>query len=394
MGSRIIAYVMKITKITPLLVNVGNLNWVFTKVETDTPGLWGWGESTLEWKPTAVAGAIKDLSPLIEGRDPRRVEFIWQIMYRQAFYRGGITVMSAMSGIEQACWDILGKSVGAPVYQLLGGAVRDKVRVYGHLMPTIKGKPKKKPMSLGEAAKSSLVGGLTALKFNPLPYLKPVDGQAAVKKARKMAEEIRKAVGDEIDLMVDFHGRPTPANGMRFGKALEDIGLLFLEEPCLPVPASGLAKIARQVDIPIATGERVVTRQEFIPLMEARACEVVQPDPSHCGGIAETRKIAALAEAYQCSIAPHNPLSPINTQVCAHLGMACPNFLIQECLQRHVPWRDELTDKPLKIVDGHIHPGDKPGLGIEVNEKVCAKHPYKEMNYMQFFHPDGSIADW
>jgi len=385
---------MKITNLKPIIVNVGNLNWVFVKMETDTPGLHGWGEVTLEWKPRTVAGAVEDLFPMIRGRDPRRPEFIWQIMYRQAFYRGGIAIMSAMSGIEQACWDILGKSLGIPVYQLLGGAVRDKVRVYGHIAPTIRPEKRKRKLTLAEAAKASLVDGITALKLNPLPYLRPVEGGAAVKKVRETMSRVRRAVGDGVDLMVDFHGRPNPANGLVFGKALEEFGLLFLEEPCLPHPASGLAKVARQVNIPIATGERLVTRNEFLPLFEARACEVVQPDPSHCGGIGEVRKIAALAEAYQCSIAPHNPLGPINTQVCFHLDMVMPNFLIQEVLQRHVPWRDEIAGPPMKIVDGHVHPSDRPGLGVEVNEKACAKHPYQESKYMQFFHPDGSIADW
>ncbi len=384
---------MKITGIKSMIVNAGNLNWVFVKVETSSPGLHGWGESSLEWKPRGIVGMIQDLAPIIQGQDPRRIEHIWQSLYRQAFYRGGVGIMSAISGIEQACWDILGKSLGAPVYQLLGGAVRDKVRVYGHIAPTIHGKRKGKE-SLGDMARGSLVNGITALKFGPQPFMRPSMGADAVKKMRKSAVEVRKAVGDAVDLMVDFHGRPDPGMGVRFGRELEDLGLLFLEEPCLPRPVSGLAKVASEVRIPIATGERLVTRWEFIPLMERRACEIVQPDPSHCGGIAEARRIAAFAEGYHMGFSPHNPLGPVNTQVCLHLDLASPNFLIQETLQWHVPWRDEMTDAPLKTVNGFAHPGNRPGLGIEVNEKVCAKHPFKESQYMQYYHPDGSIADW
>ncbi len=384
---------MKITAIKPILVNAGNMNWVFVKVETDVAGLWGWGEGSLEWKPNAVAGAITDMFQLVKGQDPRRVEHVWQILYRQAFYRGGVAVLSAISGIDQACWDILGKSLGAPVYQLLGGAVRDKVRVYGHM--TGDGKTRKKPLSLGDTAKASLTtGNLTALKCGPSRFNRPVEGLAALKQVERQMTEIRKAVGDDVDLMVDLHGRCTPAMGCRYGQALEGLGLLFLEEPVLPYSVNGMAKVAREVKIPIATGERLVTRFEFTPLMEARACEVVQPDPAHCGGISETRKISTLAEAYYCSVAPHNPLGPVNTQACLHLDMATPNFLIQEILQRHVPWRDEFVSHPMKIVDGHVHPGDRPGLGLEVNEKVCAQHPYKEGKHMQYFHDDGSVADW
>ncbi len=383
---------MKITRVKSLIVNGGNLNWVFVKIETSSPGLYGWGEASLEWKPRTIAGAIADLENLIKGQDPRRIEHIWQILYRQAFYRGGVAIMSAISGIDQACWDILGKSLGAPVYQLLGGAVRDRVRVYGHM--TGSGKKSKKKRTVGEIARDSLLHGLTALKFGPQTFSRPVEGAAWIKRVRAKAIEVRRAVGDDVDLMADFHGQLSPAMGVQCGKAVEDLGLLFIEEPCLPKSVSGMAKVAREVSVPVAAGERLVTRYEFAPLFEARAIEIAQPDPSHCGGISETRKIAAQAEAHYCSFAPHNPLGPINTQVCFHLDMATPNFLIQEIVQRHVPWRFDVVTPPMKIEKGYVHPGNRPGLGIEVNEKECAKHPFKQEKYMQFFHEDGSVADW
>lgn len=383
---------MKITRVRPLIVNGGNLNWVFVKVETDSPGLCGWGEATLEWKARTVAGAIQDLENLIKGQDPRRVEHVWQTIYRQAFYRGGVGIISAISGIDQACWDILGKSLGAPVYQLLGGPVRDRVRVYGHT--TGSGRKVRRKMGYGELVRDSLVDGLTAIKLVPLPFSRPVEGPAAVKLVREKVVAARKAVGDHVDLMVDFHGMASPAMGVQYGKVLEDLGLLFIEEPCLPRSVSGMAKVAREIRVPVAAGERLVTRFEFAPLFEARAIEVAQPDPSHCGGISETRRIGAQAETYYCGIAPHNPLGPINTQVCLHLDMAMPNFLIQEIVQRPVPWRHDVVTPPLRVENGHAHPGSRPGLGLEVNEREAAKHPFKQEKYMQFFHADGAVADW
>jgi len=383
---------VKIKRLTPVLVNGGYINWVFVKIETDVPGLIGWGEASLEWKTNAVAGAIKDLEPLVIGRDPTRIEHLWQLMHRGAFYRGGIVVASAMSGIDEACWDILGKSLNVPVYRLLGGAVRDRVRVYGHM--TGDGIPAKESQTLGEIAKASLVDGITALKCGPSRWNRPMEGAAAVKASVGEIEEVRRAVGDGVDLMVDLHGRCSPALAVEIGRALEGLGLLFLEEPCLPYSVSGMKHVADRVRIPIAAGERLATRWEFEPLLSARAVEVVQPDPSHCGGISEARKIAAMAETHYCSVAFHNPLSHINTQACLHLGMATPNFLIQEVIQRHHTWRYEVVGPALEIKDGYVHPGDRPGLGVEVNETECAKHPPIETRQPEALLPDGSVADW
>ena len=383
---------MKITRVRPLAVNGGYINWIFVKIETDVAGLVGWGESSLEWKTNAVLGAIKDLEPLLVGQDPTRIEHVWQTCYRGGFYRGGAIHLSAMSGIDQACWDILGKKLNQPVYKLLGGPVRDKVRLYGHMVGD--GKKRKKPLSAPELAKASLVNGMQAIKCGPGGCSRMAEGLGRIRRVAKEIGDIRKAVGPDVELMVDLHGRCTPATSVQYGKALEDLGLLFLEEPCLPYSVPGMKHVADHVHIPIATGERLVSKHEFEPLLQARAAEVYQPDPSHCGGITETRKIAAMAEASYCSVAPHNPLGPINTQVCLHLGMALPNFLIQEVLQVRSHWRYDVATPRLTIVDGHAHPGNRPGLGIEVNERECAKHPYKDTRQPAAFHADGSLADW
>ncbi len=248
---------MKITSIRPLIVNARMRNWIFVKVETDA-GLVGWGEASLEWKTRAVAGAIGDLEPFIVGQDPRRIEHLGQIMTRQPFFRGGIVTMSAISGIEQACWDILGKSLGVPAYRLLGGAVRDRVRMYDHL-----GGGEMQALYLDDApeimaqrARESVAAGYTAVKVLAVPRTLPIDGPLVIKQAARTMAAIREAVGDRVDIMVDFHGRTSPSMGIAVGEALAQYRPLFIEEPALPENVEGLAQIARAVKIPVASGER------------------------------------------------------------------------------------------------------------------------------------------
>ncbi|MGH2405420.1 MAG: galactonate dehydratase [bacterium] len=385
---------MKITAIRPLIVHARMRNWIFVKVETDD-GLVGWGEASLEWKTRAVAGAIADLEPFIAGNDPRRIEHLLQIMSRQPFWRGSIVAMSAISGIEQACWDILGKSLGVPVYQLLGGAVRDRARMYDHL-----GGGEMHAMYVDDApeimarrARESVAAGYTAVKIMAVPITQPIEGPPAIKRAAAIMEAVRKAVGDQVDIMVDFHGRTTPAMGIVYAEALAPFQPFFIEEPSLPENVDGLAQVARAVNIPVASGERLVTRFQFRELLEKHACAVIQPDVCHCGGLWEARKIAAMAEAYYVSVAPHNPLGPIATAACIHFGLATPNFLIQEAIRADVPWRDAVVTPP-RIVDGHALPSTGPGLGIQVDESEASRHPFEQEELMRYWHPDGSVADW
>ncbi len=385
---------MKITAISPLIVNARMRNWIFVKVETDA-GLVGWGEASLEWKTRAVAGAIGDLEPFIRGQDPRRIEHLGQIMYRQPFFRGGIVTMSAISGIEQACWDILGKSLGVPVSQLLGGTVRDRVRMYDHLgggemqalyLDDV-------PESMAQRARESVAAGYTAVKVLAVPKTAPIDGPLVITRAARTMAAIREAVGDQVDIMVDFHGRTSPAMGIAVAEALAPYRPLFIEEPALPENPDGLALVAHAVKIPVATGERLVTRFEFRALLEKGACAIIQPDLCHCGGLWEARKIAAMAETYYVAVAPHNPLGPIATAACIHFALVTPNFLIQEAIRADVPWRDTVVTPP-RIVDGHALPYAGPGLGIEVNEAEAARHPFTQEEILRYWHPDGSVADW
>lgn len=387
---------MKITSISTRVVNAQMRNWIFIKVETDE-GITGWGEASLEWKTRAVVGCVDDLAPLIVGRDPRRIEHLYQIMYRHSFFRMGVLGMSAVSGIEQACWDIWGKSMGVPVYQLLGGAVRDRIRIYDHLGG---GEMKSlyledAPERMADRARESVAAGYTAIKALVVPITEPLDRNAPIRHAEQCMAAIRDAVGDDVDVMVDLHGRTTPAMAIEYGQALAPFRPYFFEEPCPPENVKGMVEVARALPgIPIATGERLATRFAFRELLEQGACKVVQPDLCHCGGLWEARKIAAMAETYYVSIAPHNPLGPIATAANVHFGFATPNFLIQEAIRSDVPWRNDVVVNAIEVVEGHVGLPDRPGLGIEVNETEAAKHPFEQEVLMQPFHSDGSVADW
>lgn len=387
---------MKITAVSAIVVNAQMRNWVFVKVETDE-GITGWGEASLEWKTRGVVGCIEDLAPLILGLDPRRIEHLYQIMNRHAFFRAGVVGMSALSGIEQACWDIWGKSLGVPVYQLLGGAVRDSIRMYDHLgggeMQALY--LQDQPERMAERARESVAAGYSAIKVLAVPISEPLDGMAVLRHADRCMAAIRGAVGDGVDIMVDLHGRTTPAMAIQFGEVLRPYRPWFMEEPCPPENIDGMVEVARALlGIPIATGERLVTRFQFRPLLERGACAVIQPDLCHCGGLWEARKIAAMAETYYVSVAPHNPLGPVATAAAIHFGIATPNFLIQEAIRADVPWREEVVLNPVEVVDGRVGLPMRPGLGIEVNEEAAARHPFAPEILIQSYHRDGSVADW
>ena len=387
---------MKITRVSSLVVNANMRNWIFVKVETDQAGLYGWGEATLEWKTKGVVGAIEDISRLLIGEDPLRIEHLYQIMCRQYFWRVGIEGMSAISGIEQALWDIKGKWLNVPVYELLGGRVRDYVRVYNHLgggqMKSMY--ESSEPQEFAERALAVKAAGYTAIKFMAVPRTEPVEGLPSVRYAERLVRAVREAVGPEMDLMVDLHARCTPAMAMQYCQAFEPYGLLFFEEPCPTEDIEATAQVMRASRSPIATGERLVGRHQFRELFERRACHVIQPDLSHCGGLWEARKIAAMAEAYSMAVAPHNPNGPIATAAAVHFALATPNWLIQESISSDVPWRNEVLAQPIEVENGYIGLPAGPGLGIDVDERAAAQHPFKPEAEQRYFHPDGAVADW
>lgn len=392
---------MKITSIETHVCHARMRNWIFVKILTDQPGLWGWGEATLEWHTRSVVGAIEDLSTLLCGEDPRRIEHLWQMMYRQHFWHGnGIVRATAISGIDLALWDILGKIHGVPCHELWGGRVRDYVRLYCHLgggkMEDFYETAPGDAARFAELACQAVDEGFTAFKTMAVPETMPLEGLKPIRYAESCVAAMREAVGPDIDIMVDCHARPSPRMGLRFAKALEPYGLYFFEEPCWPESVDGIAEVQRAVTTPIATGERVTHLAGFKELLEKRACSVLQPDITHCGGLTEARRIAALAEAWRVLLAPHNPQGPVSTAASLELGFATPSYIICESVHKDVPWRDEVVTEGFTIEkEGRIvRPNTRPGLGIEINEEVVRKHPFQQEVLQRTFYPDGAVGDW
>jgi galactonate dehydratase len=389
---------MKITAINSVVVNAEMRNWVFIKVETDQAGLVGWGEASLEWKTRAVVGAIEDLAPMAVGEDPTRIEHLYQKLYRQSFWRVGVIGMSAISGIEQACWDILGKSLNVPVYKLLGGAVRERVRMYTHLgggnMKAVY--ESFDPGPVIDLARQVVGRGYTAVKVVCVPYSEPLMNATYVKRFADVIGKLREAVGDSVDIMIDFHGRTTPAMAVEYINAVAEFSPFFCEEPVPPENVAALAEVKRAVSVPIATGERLVTRHQFREIFEQQACHVIQPDLCHCGGLFEGKKIAAMAETYLMGVAPHNPLGPVANAAALHFALSTPNFLIQEDMLADVPWRWDVVQHSLETCEGYWLKTESPGLGISVNEREAARHPFQQemIHSTNIRAADGAILDW
>lgn len=378
---------MKITKIEPHLIGTLWFNTLLVKVSTDD-GISGWGEASLAGRERPVKAAVEDLAKELTGEDPLRIEYLWQSSYRGAFWRGGPVLASALSGVEQALWDIVGKVHNAPVWQLLGGRCRDKIKIYTHVHGA----------NVEEAAAGAarlVAQGYRALKWAPSTWASGVVGtDAEVKNWVRFVSAIRQAVGPDVDLAVDCHGRLDPATAIRVAKALEPFNLLFFEEPCGPENVDALVNIARSTSIPIATGERFYTVFGFREALEKKAAAVLQPDLAHCGGILQGRKIGGMAEAYYAAMAPHNAYGPVNTAAALHLDTSMPNFLIQEVIDQSInPWLGDIFSPLVKPVDGYVDIPKGPGLGITVNEKELVKHPPQERPVKRWRTTDGSVAD-
>lgn len=392
---------MKIVAIQTFVCHARMRNWIFVKVVTDQPGLHGWGEATLEWHTRAVCGAVADIEPLLVGEDPTRVEHLWQMMHRQHFWHSnGIVRATAMAGIDIALWDIAGKVTGVPCFKLWGGPVRDFVRLYCHLgggrMEDFYETPIGEASRFADLAQEAVENGFSAFKCMAVPPTMPLEGLVPVKAAEACVRAMRERVGDAIDIMVDCHARPSPAMGLRFAKALDPYGLFFLEEPCWPENVEGLAAIASAVATPIATGERLTSLDQFHRLFVQRACAVAQPDITHCGGLSVARRIAALAEATRIALAPHNPQGPVSTAASLQLGFAEPSYVICESVHQDVPWRADVVKEGFEVdlKTRTVRPGSQPGIGIELDEKEIAKHPFEPEALQRVFYSDGSVGDW
>jgi galactonate dehydratase len=391
---------MKITGIRALVVAAPpHRNWIFVKVETDQPGLYGWGEATLEWKTRGVVGCIEDFEPIVVGRDPRNVTQILEALNKAAFWPLGVIGLTAVSAIEQALWDIKGKDVGKPVWDLLGGQVRNRVRVYTHV-GSLKTKLKGHRDIAGYCESSIEIkeAGYTALKFGPVPYTHYDVIPAEVRHTGALLQAVREAVGDDMDILLDFHGRPSSIEAaVAYIEAVAPTRPMFVEEPVQPGDPEAMRIIARRVGCPIATGERLLTHKEYEDLCNLKAVTYVQPDLCHCGGFTVGKQIAATAAANYIGVCPHNPMGPIAGAVGLHFGVAVPNFVILEEASGMVPWFDDVVRSPINRVDGFWQVPTAPGLGVEIDEKEAARHPFQQEEVAGLeavVSRDGSIANW
>ncbi|MDX3660424.1 galactonate dehydratase [Streptomyces sp. ID05-26A] len=380
---------MKVTAVETFLVEP---RWLFLKVSTDE-GVSGWGEPVVEGRAETVRAAVHELSELVIGQDPLRVEDLWQVLRRGGFYRGGPVLSSALSGYDHALWDIAGKARGLPVHELLGGPVRDRVRAYSWVGGD-------RPDGVYDAVARQVAAGFSAVKMNATAEMRPIASPAEAEAVLVRAREAREALGPQGELAIDFHGRVSPAMARRLVRMLEEVQPMFVEEPVLPeLPAEVLQSVVQASTVPIATGERLFSRWEFKPVLEAGVA-VVQPDPSHAGGISELRRIGSLAEVYGASIAPHCPLGPISLAASLQVAFTTPNFLIQEqSVGMHYNGTDPsyLVDMaPVRVVDGWIARPTGPGLGVEVDEAAVRRaaevgHSWRSPIWR---HDDGSFAEW
>lgn len=382
---------MKITGLTTFIVPP---RWCFLKIETDE-GISGWGEPVVEGRAHTVAAAVDELADYLIGKDPRLIEDHWTVMYRGGFYRGGAVHMSAIAGIDQALWDIKGKALGVPVHALLGGQLRDRIRVYSWIGGD-------RPGDTARMAKDCADRGFTAVKMNGTEELQIVDTHDKVDAVLERVQAIRDALGPNFGIGVDFHGRVHRPMAKVLAKALEPFKLMFIEEPVLSEHAEALKEIANHCSTPIALGERLFSRWDFKRVLHEGYVDIIQPDPSHSGGITETRKIAAMAEAYDVAVALHCPLGPIALAANLQLDAVCYNAFIQEqSLGIHYNTTNDLLDylvdpSVFAYRDGHVAIPQGPGLGIEVNEdfvRRAAAEGHRWRNPI-WRHADGSFAEW
>ncbi|HUB92182.1 MAG TPA: galactonate dehydratase [Dyella sp.] len=382
---------MKITRLTTFLVPP---RWLFVRIDTDE-GISGWGEPVVEGRAHTVAAAVDELADYLVGKDPRHIEDHWNVMYRGGFYRGGPILMSAIAGIDQALWDIKGKHLGVPVYALLGGPVRERIRVYSWIGGD-------RPSDTAKAAKDAVARGFTAVKMNATEEMHFVDTHEKVQRVLENVQAVRDAVGPDIGLGLDFHGRVHKPMAKVLMRELAPFKLMFIEEPVLSDHLECIPELASISPAPIALGERLYSRYDFKRVFATGGVDIIQPDPSHAGGITETHKIAMMAEAYDVALALHCPLGPIALAANLQLDAMCHNAFIQEqSLGIHYNATNDLLDyitdrSVFAYEDGYVTMPTGPGLGVQVNEAYVAEraaigHRWRNPIWR---HNDGSVAEW
>lgn len=382
---------MKVTKLTTYRLPP---RWMFLKIETDE-GIVGWGEPVIEGRAKSVEAAVHELGEYVIGQDPARINDIWQTMYRAGFYRGGPILMSAIAGIDQALWDIKGKALGVPVYQLLGGLVRDRIKAYSWVGGD-------RPADVIAGMKKLAGIGFDTFKLNGCEEMGLLDSSRKVDAAVAVAAQVREAMGNDIEFGLDFHGRVNAPMAKLLIKELEPYRPLFIEEPVLAEQAEYYPRLAAQTSIPIAAGERMFSRFEFKRILAAGGLAIAQPDLSHAGGITECLKIASMAEAYDVTLAPHCPLGPIALASCLAVDFVSYNAVLQEqSMGIHYNQGAELLDYVInkgdfKMTDGYFYPLNKPGLGVEINEELVIERSKNagEWRNPVWRYPDGAVAEW
>ena len=362
---------MKITAVKTFICNAFRTNFVFVKIETDS-GLHGWGEATLEYKENTVAAAIHDLEGWLLGKDPHAIEQFRHDCYRDAYWRGGPVLMSALAGVEMALWDIKGKDLGVPVCQLLGGMVRTAIPVYmnGWFSPA------KTPDEFAEKALSLRNRRLPGCKWDPFGKAWQQISPQELQQAMECIEKVSEATGGQVRLLIEGHGRFDIPTAVKIGQRLENYDIFWFEEPIPPDDKEGMREVKSRVRVPLAAGERLYSRYDFRQFFDLACTDYIQPDVSHAGGIMELRLLAAEAECRHLGFCPHNPSGPVANAATLQLAACVPNFIMLEMMMTDVPWRRELCDEDLLLKDGEMVIPQRPGLGIELNEQELLRHPY------------------
>lgn len=362
---------MKITKLKTYICNCFRTNWVFVKVETDS-GIHGWGEATLEYREPTVAAAIHDLESWLIGRDPQNIELFRHDCYRDAYWRGGPVLMSALAGIEIALWDIKGKALNVPVWQLLGGKVRDAIPIY------VNGwfSPAKTPDEFAAKAVAVREHRFLGCKWDPFGKAWQQIGKRELDSAMECVRKVSEAVGQDVLLLIEGHGRFDIPTAVTIGRKLEEFDICWFEEPLPPDDLNGLREVKERVRVPLAAGERLYNRYEYRQFFDLNCADYIQPDVSHAGGLFEMRLLGAEAEARHLGFCPHNPSGPVANAATLQLAACVPNFVILEMMMTDVPYRAEICDEDLVVREGKMEIPNRPGLGIDLDEQALLKHPY------------------
>ncbi len=376
---------MKVTAIKTHICHAYRCNWVFVKVLTDE-GLYGVGEATLEMRELTVAQACQELERYLVGKDPHNIEAFWHDTYRDAYWRGGAVLMSALSAVEMALWDIKGKALGVPVYQLLGGKVRDRVPCYANGWFA----PAKTPDEFAEKARAAVAQGFRGLKWDPFGSAYMNLTKPEMSKALACIRAVVEAVGPEVDILIEGHGRFNVPTAVRIGRALEEFDITWFEEPLPPDNPEGLAEVKRRIRVPVAGGERLYSRYDYRSYLNLGCTDFIQPDVSHAGGIMELRKIAAMAEAYHIPVCPHNPSGPVANAATLQLAACVPNFYLLETMASDVPYRGRISTESIRFEAGSMLIPDAPGLGIDIDEAAIAEYPYEARNLR---HYSGNLTE-